>query len=137
MMLSAAVPVFVSVTVCAALLLPAVCAENDRVTGESATTGALGSTPMPVKLTACELLTELSKNVSVAVSVAAIGGVNVTPTVHVAFGATVVPLHKSELVAKSIPCPPESITAFGPKIKLAFPLFVTVMVCAGLDVFIS
>jgi hypothetical protein len=135
-MLSAALPVFVSVTVCAALLVPAICAENARVAGESATTGEFGSTPMPVKLTACKLVTELSKKVSVEVSVAATGGVNATLTVHFAFGATVVPLHKSALIAKSIACPPESVTALGPKIKLAIPLFVTVMDCAGLGVFI-
>ena len=137
LMLSRAVPVFVNVIVCGVLLVAANCAENVRFGGASATTGELASTPIPVRFTACKLVTELSKKVSVAVSVSAIAGVNVMLTVQVAFGATVLPLHRSVPIAKSIACPPESVTALGPKIKLAFPLFDTVMVCAGLDVFIS
>lgn len=46
----------------------------------------------------------------------------------------VAPLHVSALRAKSAAFAPESVTAPEPKSKLALPMFVTVMACAGPDV---
>ena len=51
------VPVFVSVTVCPALVVPTFCAANVRLAGESGTAGAV---PVPVRLTVCGLPAALS-----------------------------------------------------------------------------
>lgn len=69
---------------------------------------------------------------SVAVSLPTIEGVKVTLTEQVPLGATVVPLQVSALIEKLAAFVPESVTAPVPKVKVAFPLFVTVKVCGEL-----
>lgn len=64
-----AVPVFVSVTVCGALLVPMSCAGKVSEEGENVATG-LGVTPVPLRATVCGLPAALSVTVSVPVSAA-------------------------------------------------------------------
>jgi len=58
----------------------------------------------------------------------------VTLTEQVALGAIVALLHESALMANSEAFAPASTTPLAPKLKLASPLFVTVIDWGGLDV---
>jgi hypothetical protein len=90
-----------------------------------------------VKLTVCRALGALSEKVRVALSAPgapAAGGAKLTLTGQVPPGAMVAPLHPSAPMTKKDESVPERVKAPAPKIKLAFPLFVTAMVCAGLEV---
>jgi hypothetical protein len=62
-------------------------------------------------------------------------GVKLTLATQLAFAGIVAPLHVSALITNSGALVPETVTAPGPKTKLAFPLFVTIMDCAMLGVF--
>jgi hypothetical protein len=90
----AAVPVFVNVTVCAVLVVLSTWLPKDRVVGANPTPGAA---PDPLRLTSnvCELEIPPSVTVTVMASVAlspeAVDGVNVTPTVHEAPAAMLAP----------------------------------------------
>jgi hypothetical protein len=75
MLLSAAVPVFVKVTVCAALVVPTVCAANVRLVVERL---AMGAVPVPERVTVCGLVVALSVIVIVPGWLPAAVGVNVT-----------------------------------------------------------
>lgn len=92
------------------------------------------TTPVPLRLTACGLLEALSAKFIVALSLPAIEGLNVTPTTHVPFGATVWLLHASDTMAKSAAFVPEIVTAPAPNVRLPEPELVTVRVCAVLRV---
>lgn len=112
--------------------MPTVCDANVRLVVESVAGG--GNTPVPERSTVCGLVEALSAKLRVALSVPTIDGVNEIVTVHAAAGATAAPLQVSELTVKSPGFAPESVAAPEPKIKSAPPLFVTVTVCAGLEV---
>lgn len=88
-MLRVAVPVFESVTLCGALVVPTFCWPNVRLEGERLTTGA--ATPVPVKPTVCGLPLALSLIVSVALREPAAAGVNVTLMAQLAPAATELP----------------------------------------------
>jgi hypothetical protein len=83
------VPLFVSVTVCAALVVPTVWLPNVNVVGDSVTAGT--PTAVPVRATVCVLDVALSVSVSVPVCVPALVGANVTEIVQLPPTATVVP----------------------------------------------
>src|SRR4029077_16070743 len=93
---SAALPVFVSVTVCAALVVFSTWLPNARLVGARPTPGAEAD-PVPLRLTSnvCEPEIPPSVTVTVMASVAlspeAVDGVNVTPTVHEAPAAILAP----------------------------------------------
>src|SRR5258705_11485587 len=87
-MVSNASPVFVSVTVCAALVVPTLREPKLKLVGERLTTGAV---PVPVRLTICGLPVASSVIVMVPVRVPVAVGVNVTLIVQLAPAATEVP----------------------------------------------
>ena len=86
--LSAAVPVLVNVTVCAALVVPTVCAAKVKLVGERLTAGAV---PVPESAMVCGLLLALSEMVIAPVRSPTVVGVNVTLIVQLPPAATEVP----------------------------------------------
>lgn len=87
-MVSAALPVLVRVTVCAVLLVPTNCGE--KVRGEDGKL-ATGAVPVPVKGTICGLLGSLSVIVTFPVRIPTAVGVNVTVIVQLPPAPTDVP----------------------------------------------
>ncbi len=91
LMVSVAVPLLVSVTVCAALVVPTCWLLKVRLVLERVTAGAVGATPVPVRLTLCGLPAALSVIDSVPVRVPVAVGVKVTLMVQLAPAATEAP----------------------------------------------
>jgi hypothetical protein len=124
---SAALPVFFSVTVCAAEVVPDT-AENVRELGDSEATGAAAVVPVPLKATVCGEPVALSATESVAVKLAADAGVNVTEIAQLALAASELP--QVLVCAKSL--------GFVPAIEIpeivsaALPVFFSVTTCAAL-----
>ncbi len=87
-MLNVALPVLVSVTDCAALVVPTAWLGNKRLAGERLTAGAV---PVPLRLTVCGLLLALSVMVRTPVRVPVAVGVKVTRIEQFAPGATELP----------------------------------------------
>src|SRR5207248_3814076 len=121
---SAALPVFVSVAVCAALAVPSNWGPNVRLVGDKL---AAGAAPVPLRITSCGLLPALSVNLSTAFRLPAAVGVNVTATVQELVAAKLAPEHVSPLLAKSPGLFPASATAV--TASAAFPVFVSPTVC--------
>jgi hypothetical protein len=95
---SDAPPVFIRVTVIAALVVPSATAPNATPAGRLTP----GEVPVPVKGTVCVLGVALSAKLSVAFSAAVVVGVKDIDTVHVALAATGVPVvHVVLTMAKS------------------------------------
>jgi len=90
-MLSAAVPEFVSVTLCAALGVPTAWLPKSRLAGEKLATGPFAGVPVPVRLTVCGLFAALSVKVIDPVRVPVAVGVNVTLIVQLPATATKLP----------------------------------------------
>jgi hypothetical protein len=117
-------PVFFTVTVCAALVVVTSCPlKLIGVDGVSVTTGA-EATPVPVKDNVCGLPVPLSARVNVAERAPAALGVKVMLIVQVPFGATgvvvvqVVPLATTNSVLP--------VAGLAENVRLMFPVFVTV-----------
>ena len=91
LMLKAAVPVLVSVTVCAALVVPTFWFPKLTLVGLRLTLGA-GVTPVPLSAALCGLFVALSVKVRLALRLPLALGVNVTLIVHEAFAARVLGL---------------------------------------------
>ncbi len=119
-------PVLVSVTVCAALVVPTVwLAKVSEVTERLAV--VVGAVPVPVRLTVCGLPEALSVMLKVPVRVPDAVGVNVTLMVQLAPAATEPP--QVSVSAKS------PLAAILPVIvRAALPLLDSVTVCAALVV---
>ncbi len=81
-----AVPLFLSVVVCAALLVPTVWEPNDRPVGVSVTAGAV---PVPLSAIACGLFDASSVTETAAVKLPDAAGLKVTEIVQVALTASV------------------------------------------------
>ncbi len=88
LIVSVAVPLLVSVTPCAALVLPTCWLLKLRLVGERVTAGAI---PVPLRLTLCGLPAALSVIETVPVRVPVAVGVNVTLIVQLAAAATDAP----------------------------------------------
>ncbi len=88
LMVSVAVPLLVSVTVCAALVVPTCWLLKVRVLLDNVTAGAI---PVPLRLTLCGLPAALSVIDSVPVRVPVAVGVKVTLMVQLAPAATEAP----------------------------------------------
>jgi hypothetical protein len=129
--LSAALPVFFTVTVCAVLVVLTVWLANvNGGVGEVIVTIGAVATPVPLRPYICGLPVPLSVKDRVPVrGLVAEVGVKVTLTVHVAVGCTVV-LLQVFVWAKS----PLAAIAEAPNINGAFPVLVTVTVWAALVV---
>jgi hypothetical protein len=99
------VPVLVSFTGIAALVVVSICPPNGKLVGASPTPGA---GPVPLKFTlntcvlACPPFVTTAVITSVADSAAATDGVNVTLTVHCSPAATPLGLQPSDVIAKSV-----------------------------------
>jgi hypothetical protein len=94
---SAALPEFVRVTVWAAPLVPTTRDPKPRLVGENDTAGA-AVTPVPVSVSRCGLPVALSVTATLAVRVPLAVGLNVTEIVQVAFTARVLGLTGQVLV---------------------------------------
>jgi hypothetical protein len=81
-----AVPLFVSVVVCAALVVPIARQPNARLVGVNVTAGAV---PVPVSAIVCGLFGALSVIETAAVRVPAAVGLKITEIVQVAFTASI------------------------------------------------
>jgi hypothetical protein len=128
LMESAALPVLVSVTVCAALVVPTSVVKVSGPVAESETTGAGAAVPVPVRVTDCGEPAALSASETDAVKVAADAGVKVIAIEHIAPAATDVP--QVLVSAKSVELGPVMETLLME--SAALPVLVSVTVCAAL-----
>ncbi len=87
-MLNEALPLFVSVTFCAPLVVPTSWLLKATLVGERLTAGPI---PVPVKVTLCGLPLALSLMLTAAVRVPVAAGVNVTLMVQLPLAATLDP----------------------------------------------
>jgi len=128
---SAALPEFVSVTVCAGLAVFSASEPNVSEVGASVTAGAVAAAPVPVSGTVCGLPVALSPTETAALRAPVAVGLNVTLIVQFAFAAS--DAGHAFVSAKSPGFAPVSVT---PEIvSAAVPEFVSVIVCAALVVF--
>ena len=112
-------PVFFSVTTCAALAEPTVVLAKASVAGVSVTVGTAAA-PVPDSATVCGEPVALSATLSVAVSVPAAFGLNVTEIVQELPTANVVPqvvvaLNEVEFVPETVIPPVEIVRAADPE----------------------
>ena len=128
MIVKVASPVLLRVKLSGELLVVAGWLAKVKLVGERE---AVGTAPVPVKLTDCGLFVALSVKVNVAVRLPAVVGVNVTLTVQLAFTASEVP-HVSLGIAKSPGSVPPICTLL--MVKAALPPLVRVTPCAALVV---
>src|SRR2546427_358674 len=129
---SGASPLLVSVTFCAALVVPTRCSPNALLVAESVAVG--GVTPVPVSDTDCGLPAASSGMVTVAGRAPAAGGGEGGLRTQLAPAASVAPLMQvvPEASAKSPALvPPSTAVAM---LMGAVPLLVRVAVCTGLGV---
>src|SRR5438128_2414876 len=130
--LSGAPPLLVSVTFCAALVVPTRCSPNALLVAESVAVG--GVTPVPVSDTDCGLPAASSVMVTVAVRALAAVGVNVRLRRQLAPATTVAPF------VQVVPAAMAKSPGFKPAramlvmLRVAVPLLVRVTVCTGLVV---
>jgi len=126
-MVRLAVPEFVIVIVCAALVVPSVCGEKVRLVSERVTVGAVttGAIPVPVSATVCGEPLALSAIVSNPARVPTTVGANVTEIEQFAPPANELP--HVEFSAKSPAAVMEVMES------VALPELVSVTVCAGLE----
>lgn len=87
LIVTAVVPVFLTVIFCGLLAAPTSCVVNVRLLGVRVTPPAL--VPLPVRLTVCGLLLALSAMLTVPVRVPVVVGMNVTLIVQLPLGGTV------------------------------------------------
>jgi hypothetical protein len=123
--LSVVLPVFNSVTVCAALVVLSTWLPNERVVGDRLATAP---TPVPVSITVCGLIVALSVMVSAPDLVPGAVGVNVTLTEQVPLAGIGEEDTQVSLSAKS----PEATTSV--TTSPAAPTLVRVAVCGALVV---
>ena len=126
-LLKAALPVLLRVTVCTVLVLPTAWLPKARLVGERLTTAAV---PVPERLTLCGLPRALSVMLSEAVRLPLAEGVNVTLIVQWAPAASDLP--QVLVSAKLLPLVP--VRARLVMLKAALPVFLRVTVCAVLVV---
>ena len=125
MIANAALPVFVTVTVCAALFVPTVWLLNVNDAGLTPTTGVT-PTPVPARFTTSGLLASLSVIVTAAALVPVAVGVNVALIVQFPPAASELP--QVFVAAKSPLSVP--VTAIPLMAKADAPLLVSVVLCA-------
>ena len=126
-MFKVAFPVFCTVTVAAALVVPwGVFGSCTGLVGVMVTAGVAAAKPLPISARVCGLPVASSVIWRVADRGPVPPGVKVTPTMQVALTATVAPVHVSDVAVKS----PESVPARLVLVtcRAAEPLLVTVTV---------
>src|SRR5579859_7859531 len=122
---SVAVPEFLMVTVCAAVVEPTVVAAKLSEVGVSVTAGAV---PVPVRATDCGDPVALSAIESDALNAPAAAGLNSTETVQVAAAASVVPQVVADLMNEVALVP---VMVSEVRFSVAVPEFLMVTVCAA------
>jgi hypothetical protein len=119
-------PLLLSVTVCAALVLPTDCVPKLKLLAERLTVGGV-ATPVPVSETVCGLPVASSVIVTAATRLPAAVGLNVTLIVQLAPPATLAPhVFVSEKSPAFVPVIAMLVIDNGP------PLLLSVTVCAAL-----
>jgi hypothetical protein len=127
-----AVPLLVTITVCAALVVLTSRLAKVTLGMESETMGAI---PVPARPTACGLPVALSVKINEPLRLPIADGVKVTLTAQVLFGVTVAPVQVSALLVKSPAfVPPRAAVAV---VRFPVPVLVTVTLCAALVVLTS
>ncbi len=121
---SAAVPVLVTVTDCAPLVVPTVWLANGKLDGDRLTTGTAVATAVPVSETAWGLEAALSVSVIAPVGVPEAVGLKVTETVQLAFAARLAP---QLFVSAKLP-----EAAMLLNVSAAVPVLLSVTDCAAL-----
>jgi len=129
-MLSVAVPLLVSVTVCAEVVVVTTVGPNGTLVGESKTAGAAAAVPVPVMVTACGLFAALLVNVSEAEAPAAAVGLKVTDRTQLLPAPRLLPqgLVRANWLAFA------PVSAMLVMLSAASPVFLSVTVCAELVV---
>ena len=122
-MVSAAVPVFLSVTVCAVEVEPET-AEKVSDVGEREAAGADAVVPVPLRVTVCGEPVALSATESVAAKLAADAGVKVTEMEQLALAASELP--QVLVCAKSVGLVP--VIEMLEMVRAAVPVFLSVTV---------
>jgi hypothetical protein len=117
-----AVPLLLTVTVCAALAVLRSCLPELRLLGEN----VIGGVPVPLSATVCGLPEALSVKESEALREPAAKGPKITLTAQVALGTSVAPAQVSALSAKSPALVPPIPTV--EMLRLAVPMLVRVTV---------
>jgi len=123
-----AVPEFLTVTTCAAVVVPTTVDANVKLVGDNVTAGAV---PVPVIATVCGEPVALSATASEAVSVPVAAGLNSTDTAHVAPTASVVVQVFAE-IRYELASVPVSVSEVS--VNAAVPEFFTVTTCAAVVV---
>jgi len=127
--LTVVVPVFVTTTFCDGLVVPTAWLGNVSAVGAIVIV-PLALVPVPLNVTVCGLFAAVSVIVTAPLYAVAVVGVNVTLMVQVAAGLIWFPVHVFVSVK------PEVTTTLG-TLKIAEPVFVSVIVCTALVVFIA
>lgn len=125
---TADVPVFFTVTTCAADVEPTVVEANVSVAGESERVSVAGDVPVPEKATICGVPVALSATDKDAVSVAALAGLNSTETVQLALAASDAPQVLAEIAYDEGSVP---VSVSDVRVTVAVPVFLMVTVCAA------
>jgi hypothetical protein len=125
-MASVAVPLFVSVTVCAALVVPWSWLPKVSDESDTAAFGTNGTVPVPLKAMVCGLPDTLSEIVSVPVNAPALEGAKETETVQLAAAASAPP--------QLFVWVKDALAAIAEMVSVPVPLFVNVTVFAVLVV---
>lgn len=121
-----AVPVFFTVTSCAAVVEPTVVDAKVRLVGESVTES--GAVPVPVSFTVCGEPVALSATERLPVSAPAAVGLNSTETVQLAAAARVAP-HVVADLRNEVALVPVMVSEVS--VTVAVPVFFTVTNCAA------
>src|SRR5258708_289257 len=127
LMVRVAVPVFLSATSWAAVVVPTVDAGKAIDAGVSETTGADPAAPVPLRITACGEPVALSAIESEALKAPVVTGLNSTDTVHVAATASVVPQVVADLMNEVAFVP---LMVSEVRFSVAVPEFLMVTTCA-------
>lgn len=126
---SAALPVLLSVADCAVLLVPATIEPKSSLAGVRVAAGAEGAVPVPVKALVCGEPVALSTTLSIAVAEPVAVGENVTDSVQEALAASDVP-QVFDAIANCealVPLRPMELM-----VRAAVPALARVKVCAAL-----
>ena len=115
-----AVPVLVTVSVCGALVEPALALKAVSVEKDNA--GAAAAVPVPFSVTVCGEPAALSVSVTVAVAAPTAVGVKVMATVQVVLGASELPQALANVNAEGV------LTATLESVSVALPVLVSVRV---------
>ncbi len=129
LIVTATVPVFFTVTICASLVAPTTVAGKAIDVGVSVSVGVVTATPVPLSATSCGEPLALSAIASEAVAAPPADGLNSTETVQLAPTAIAAVPHVFAEMRKELALVPVSVIEVSD--KAAVPVFFTVTICAA------